>query len=180
MDAPTINQAVQKYLGSVKLARSPNTAHTYASAMNVLLAVLKENGINPNAASASELSEDAIVWMAIALKDFSPATEQLYLASTTGFFKFLAAERLSEINLPRLDLLRIQRARRSGQRLPQFPRVDIERILAFVTDLTMLLSDNDDERLRAMRDRAFLINPSRYRITSSRSLQPPARRHRLE
>jgi integrase/recombinase XerC len=95
--------------------------------------------------------------MAIALKDYSPASEQLYLAATTGFFKFLAAERLSEINLPRLDLLRMQRARRSGQRLPQFPREDIERILTFVIDFTIRLSDNPDVRLRAMRDRAFLL-----------------------
>jgi integrase len=56
-----------------------------------------------------------------------------------------------------LDLLRLQRARRSGQRLPQFPRDDIERILNFVTDFTNSLSDKPDIRLRAMRDRAFLL-----------------------
>ncbi len=98
-----------------------------------------------------------MVWMAIALKDYSPASEQLYLAATTGFFKFLAAEKLSDINLPRLHLLRLQRSRRTGQRLPQFPREEIEQVLEFVNNLTNNMSDNLYVRLRAMRDRAFLL-----------------------
>jgi integrase len=125
--------------------------------MHILVDVLKDHGLDPQLSPVSGLSENAVTWLALALKDYSPASEQLYLAATTGFFKFLAAERLSEINLPRLDLLRLQRARRSGTRLPQFPRDDIERILNFVTDFTNNLSDNPSLRLRARRDRAFLL-----------------------
>ena len=157
MDSPTIAQALEKYIDSVKLARSPNTSRTYANAMHVLSAVLKENNVDPQVSPASGLSEDAVVWMAVALKDYSPASEQLYLAATTGFFKFLAAERLAEINLPRLDLLRLQRARRSGQRLPQFPREEIERVLEFVNTITNNPSNDADIRLRAIRDCAFLL-----------------------
>jgi site-specific recombinase XerD len=124
--------------------------------MHFLIDVLKKNDIDPHNTPASTLMEDVVVWMAIALKDLSPSSEQLYLAATTGFFKFLSAERLADINLPRFDLLRMQRARRSGQRLPQFPREDIERVLMFVNTIT-----NDETspiiRLRAMRDRAFLL-----------------------
>ena len=157
MESLTIAQTVEKYLESVKLARSPNTGRTYANAMHILIAVLKENGFDPQVSPVSKLTEDAVVWMATALKDFAPSSEQLYLAATTGFFKFLAAEKFAEINLPRLDLLRQQRARRSGQRLPQFPRDDIERVLEYVNSFTMALSDNPEERLRALRDRAFLL-----------------------
>jgi integrase/recombinase XerC len=103
------------------------------------------------------LTEDAGSWMADALKNFSPATEQLYLAATVRFFEYLAAERLAEINLPRLRLLLRQRTRRPGQRLPQFPRNEIESVLEYVNKFTKLLSDNPMERLRALRDRSFLI-----------------------
>ena len=157
MEGCTVSQAIEKYLESVKQARSLNTSRTYANAMHILIAVLKENGIDPQVSPASVLTEDAMTWMAIALKEFSPASEQLYLAATTGFFKFLAAEKYCEINLPRLNLLRLQRARRSGQRLPQFPREEIEQVLGFVNNLTNELSDNPSLRLRAMRDRAFLL-----------------------
>jgi integrase/recombinase XerC len=153
----TIVQAVDKYLESVKLARSVNTSRTYANAMHLLINVLRENGVDPEVSPIANLKEDTLVWMAIALKDFSPASEQLYLAATTGFFKFLAAEELAEINLPRLDLLRLQRARRPGQRLPQFPRDDIEHILEYVKNVPSGLSDNLGIRLRAMRDCAFLL-----------------------
>jgi site-specific recombinase XerD len=157
MNEPTIAQAMQDYLESVKLARSPNTCRTYTNAMHVLSNVLKENKLDPHLSTAAKLSEDAVVWMAVALKGYSPSSEQLYLAATTGFFKFLAAERLAEINLPRLDLLRQQRARRSGQRLPQFPREDIEKVLEFVNNITSSVINDLDIRLRAMRDRAFLL-----------------------
>jgi len=157
MDALTINQAVEEYLESVKLARSPNTSRSYTNAMHSLISVLKENAVDPQVSPVSDLKEDVVVWMAIALKDLSPASEQLYLAATTGFFKFLSAERLAEINLPRLDLLRTQRARRSGQRLPQFPREDIEQVLEFVNNITNTETSNLNIRLRAMRDRAFLL-----------------------
>ena len=157
MNGPTITQAVEIYLESVRLSRSHNTGRTYTNAMNVLMAVLKENGLDPQVSPVFQLTENAVSWMAIALKDFSPSSEQLYLAATTGFFKFLAAERLSDINLPRLDLLRLQRSRRPGQRLPQFPREDIERVLDFVINSTNQLSDNSTVRLRAMRNRAFVL-----------------------
>jgi site-specific recombinase XerD len=157
MEGCTITQAVEKYLESIKQARSLNTSRTYANAIHLLSNVLKENGIDPQVSPASDLTEDAMTWMAIALKEFSPASEQLYLAATTGFYKFLAAEKYSEINLPRLNLLRLQRARRSGQRLPQFPREEIEQVLEFVNNITNKLSDDRALRLRAMRDRSFLL-----------------------
>jgi integrase len=157
MDDLTIAQAVENYLESVKLARSLNTGRTYANAMHLLLDVLKENRVDPQVSPISKITEDAVVWMAIALKDFAPASEQLYLAATSGFFKFLAAEKLAEINLPRMDLLRQQRARRAGQRLPQFPRDEIEKVLLFVNNITNSLSDDRNLRLRAMRDRAFML-----------------------
>ncbi|HTX89808.1 MAG TPA: tyrosine-type recombinase/integrase [Anaerolineales bacterium] len=153
----TIALAVDRYVDSVRLARLPNTALAYAKAMAAFLAVLRQNSIDPEHSLVGSISEDAIAWFATALKDFSPATEQLYLAATTGFFKFVAAERLADVNLPRLDLIRQQRARRPGQRLPQFPREEIERVLDFVSDSANLLSDNPEEQLRALRDKAFLI-----------------------
>ncbi|MCX6037282.1 MAG: tyrosine-type recombinase/integrase [Chloroflexi bacterium] len=157
MESPTIAQTIEKYLDTVRMARSVNTGRAYGNGMRVFTAVLKENHLDPERFPVSVLTEDAASWMADALKDFSPATEQLYLASTVRLYEYLAAERLAEINLPRLRLLLRQRTRRPGLRLPQFPRDDIERILKLVNNITIQLSDNPEERLRALRDRAFLL-----------------------
>jgi integrase/recombinase XerC len=153
----TIAQAIAKYLESVKLSRSINTCRSYSNAMHMLVDVLREHDVDPQVSPVSKLSEDVVIWMANELKNFSPASEQLYLVATAGFFKFLAAENLTEINLPRLELLRRQRARRSGQRLPQFPKEEIEKVLEFVNNVTNLLRTSPVVRLREMRDRAFLL-----------------------
>jgi len=157
MESPSITQAIIKYIDTVRLARSVNTARAYTNGMHVFISVLKENHLDPEHSPVSQLTEDAASWMADALKDFSPATEQLYLASTVRLYEYLAAERLAEINLPRLRLLLRQRSRRPGQRLPQFPRDDIENVLEYVINIKNNLSDIQNERLRALRDRAFLL-----------------------
>ncbi len=157
MIALTIAQAMENYLESVRLARSVNTSRSYANAMHLLSSVLRQNGLDPQTGAITEIAEEALAWMALALKNYAPASEQLYLSATTGFFKYLAAERLADVNLPRLDLLRIQRSRRSGQRLPQFPREDIERVIEYVNNFTNNYEEDQIIRLREMRDRAFLL-----------------------
>ena len=157
LTTPTIAQTIAKYLDSVKLARSANTAHAYANAMSIFQVVLKENSLDPDHSPVSNLNEKAIGWLATALKDYAPATEQLYLGATAGFYEFVAAEQLSDINLPRLRLLIHQRSRRPGQRLPQFPREDIEQVLEFVNNVTIGAFEEVNEQLRALRDKAFLV-----------------------
>jgi len=157
MEGITIAIAIAKYLENITLARSAHTARTYKNATNTFQAVLQKNNQDPLSTSVRELKEDSIVWLAKYLKDYSPATEQLYLHATAGFFEFITAERLSDINLPRLRLLIRQRSRRPGIRLPQFPINNIEQVLSFVIDEGFVSAENEIIRLRALRDRAFLL-----------------------
>jgi integrase len=124
---------------------------------------LNERWLDPDSTPTDKLNEDAIAWLAGYLKNFSSATERLYLTAVAGFYEFVAAERLADINLPRLRLLIRQRARRPGIRLPQFPAEDIERVLGFMSDPANLVvrpgsdADAENARLREIRDRAFLL-----------------------
>ncbi len=152
----TIAEAAQGYLEAVRAARSGNTARTYANAMAAFLRVLREYQLEPES-PVSALNENGIIWLLSYLNVFSSATEHLYTQAVKGFYQYLAAEQLSEINLSRLEQLIRRRSRRTGQRMPQFPREDIERLLKFVNNFTNNLSDNPIERLRALRDRAFLL-----------------------
>jgi integrase/recombinase XerC len=155
--APTITSAILEYLEVVKLARSQNTALTYGKALKEFKKVLVKSKIDPETSPAGMLTEDLVSRFAMHLKSFSPATEQLYVRAVARFYKYLAAERLAEINLPRMDLLIEQRTRKPGIRLPQFPTNEIERVLDFVSNIASLPTDSGMERLRAVRDRAFLI-----------------------
>lgn len=153
----TIFDAIERYIDTVKLARSENTARTYANALNFFLEVLDVRNLSPKEIKISELSEEALAWTISALNVYAPTTERLYLAALTGFYEFLVAERLAEINLPRLRLLIRQRARRPGQRLPQFPREDIERLLEAVESYAQKSNFEEKKHLRALRERAFLV-----------------------
>ena len=155
--ASSISSVITEYLEVVKLARSQNTALTYGKALKEFKKVLVKSKIDPETSPASALTEDMISKFVMHLKSFSPATEQLYVRAVARFYKYLAAERLAEINLPRMDLLIEQRTRKPGIRLPQFPTNEIERVLDFVSNIPSLAAETEVERLRAMRDRAFLL-----------------------
>jgi integrase/recombinase XerC len=153
----TIVQACQAYLESITLSRSSNTARTYRNGLNMFLLTLSKHGIDADKVPAKDLEEDAIIWMSTALKESAPTTERLYLTATVGFFEYLTGEKIAPVNLPRIRLLIKQRARRPGQRLPQFPRDSIEKVLQYVDQLPAVQAETETERLRNLRDRAFLF-----------------------
>lgn len=154
--SPTITDAIHAFIDSVALARSANTTRTYRNGLEVFQAVLVEHKLDPQKTPVRQLKEESIVWLATALKGHAPTTERLYLTAASSFYEYLVAENMAAINLPRIRLLIRQRARRPGQRLPQFPRDAIEKIVDHM--LALPASGEDDmERLRNLRDRAFLI-----------------------
>ncbi len=154
----TINEATSKYLDTIKLSRSEHTARAYKNALNIFSQVLVEKWLDPLSTPIEKLTEDVLSPFAVYLKVFAPATEHLYLQAVKGFYEYVDAERLAEINLSRVRSLIRQRARRPGIRLPQFPAEDIERVLDYVMDAVNLRAAEDgNDKLRAMRDRAFLL-----------------------
>ncbi len=154
-----IASASAKYIDSITLARSANTARTYRNGMAVFLSVLRDHKLDPDQQPVTALPEDAIVWLAVGLKDNAPTTERLYLTAATGFYEYLSAENLAVINLARVRLLIRQRARRPGQRLPQFPKDAIDQLLEKIEELSTRKADSEQyhEHLRNLRDRAFLV-----------------------
>ena len=93
----TISATISDYLGTVRLARSENTARTYANALGFFKQVLDVRNISPEETEINELDEDAMAWMISALKVYAPTTERLYLSALNNFYEYLAAERIAEI-----------------------------------------------------------------------------------
>ncbi|KAA3643860.1 MAG: hypothetical protein DWQ07_17240 [Chloroflexi bacterium] len=155
--APTVAQAADLYLEGIKLARSHNTWRTYMNAIQRFLETLKNGDVDINRKRVGNLDEEVVSWFTRDLKELAPATERLYLSAVSGFFKYLHAEDLAQPNLPRIQQLIQMHARRSGQRLPQFPRAAIEDILKYVAELTQQPVDSQRELLINLRDRALLL-----------------------
>ncbi len=153
----TISDAIERYISSVKLSRSAHTAMAYKNAMDSFVATLHDHRIDSATNLLGDLSEDSISWFADDLKGYAPTTERLYLTAASGFFNYIAAENLNQVNLPRIRLLIQQRARRPGIRLPQFPADAIEKVLEYSEGLINKPYEDPGERLINLRDRAFLL-----------------------
>jgi site-specific recombinase XerD len=153
----SILRVINEYISIVTSARSANTGRTYHNAMNSFCQVISDHHFSPDSTPIAELPDEAISWVISALKDYSPATERLYLTAIIGFYEFLSAERLCEINLPRLRLMIRQRARKPGQRLPQFPYNKIELILENANIIASQTDSDPVDHLINLRDRAFLF-----------------------
>ena len=153
---------MNNYLEMIKLARSKQTMLTYRNALRIFCKVLAKKELDPNSTPIEKLSEDLISPLAGYLKTYSPATEQVYLQAVKGFYEYVDSEHMAEINQSRVHVLIRQRSRRPGFRFPQFPMDDIERLLTQVENVDAIIAPSEKEddtnaRLRAYRDRAFLL-----------------------
>jgi len=159
----TISDAMNKYLDMVKLSRSKHTMLAYKNGLQIFRSVLTEQWLDPDTTPISKLSEDLISPLAEYLGTYSAATEQMYLQAVKGFYLYVDAERLTDVNQSRVQVLIRLRARRPSIRFPQFPMDDIARLLEQVKDIQALMThhsvdgNQDTEKLRAYRDRAFLL-----------------------
>ncbi|NPV55709.1 MAG: tyrosine-type recombinase/integrase [Anaerolineae bacterium] len=152
-----IQNAMDAYLNLINSSRSANTARTYGNALKYFTSVLSAHNVMIDDAQVNDLSLDSINWMIQSLRVYSSTTERLYLTAISGFFEFLTAENLIEINLTRLKMIIRQRSRRPAIRLPQFPQDAIELVLTYAQSIPEHSITNPQEKLRALRDRAFLI-----------------------
>jgi integrase/recombinase XerC len=158
MTSPTLAQASQDYLQAVALSRSARTAKIYATALDVFAIALQRSGYTPDSLPLVELDGAALKEFITYLEhEYSPATERLYLAAVRGFFEYLESENLLGTNMARLRQLIKRRVRRRTQKLPQFPRDEIEKLLQFAKTLGSLPGGDEVTHLINLRDRAFLL-----------------------
>jgi site-specific recombinase XerD len=156
--ALSIADAMKKYIDTVRSARSEHTARAYENALACFAAALVENWLDPASTPIAKLTEEVLSPFALHLKSYAPGTERLYLQAVKGFYEFVDSERLAAINVSRVRSLIRLRARRPGIRLPQFPADEIDRVLdGLGGGISLRSSDDPNDRLRAMRDRAFLL-----------------------
>ncbi|GAB4498770.1 MAG: tyrosine recombinase XerC [Anaerolineales bacterium] len=159
----TISDLMDAYLRMVERSRSKHTKLSYKNALKIFRDVLVKKSLDPNTTPIEKLAEDSFAKFVDHLNGYAPATEQLYLQAVKGFYLYVDAEKLIDVNQSRLTVLIRQRSRRAGTRIPQFPAEAIESLLDKVSNVENLITPaTDDEKLsdiqlRAYRDRAFLV-----------------------
>jgi site-specific recombinase XerD len=155
----TITETIEDYLHQKALSRSAKTAQTYRHGLEHFLDVLKANEVEPIASPAG-LGEMMLVLRFVEHLqdlDLSTSTQKLYASAVSGFYKYLAARSLAQVTLQALDEIFRQHVKRPGKRLPQFPKEDIEKVLAHAENLVSTPVEDERDRLINLRDRAFIL-----------------------
>jgi len=158
MSDRSLEAAIQDFLDIIRLSRSENTARSYGNGLAAFGACLRDHDIETEKIPVSDVSETWIGFFSAYLKDYAPATEQLYIMAVTRFYQYLVAEELAAINLHRMQMIVQSRSRRPGQRLPQFPQDEIKKVLEYTSSLPEMPYEDENDHLRNLRDAAFIIS----------------------
>ncbi|HSL45238.1 MAG TPA: tyrosine-type recombinase/integrase [Anaerolineales bacterium] len=161
MPSVTVAQAETMFLESIGRHRSANTVQTYRKVLETFSNLLVAQQIDPMNFPTNELTENSIIHFVDHMKDFSPATESLYLQVIKSFYEFLDAENLTLVNPSRVRLLIRKRTRRSRAQLLEYPEDDIKHLIEFMSNLQKISSldhgATDNSELRNLRDRALIL-----------------------
>jgi integrase/recombinase XerC len=158
MPEPTIRESINAYLESVVKNRSLRTSRAYRVALNRLASSLSEQGIDVDAVSASQTSEEWIVDFFRNLKGMSASTENLYFWAIVGWRRYLASEKLAAFDVEELKLLTRPYRQKYVRRTEHPPDYyDISRLVDYAANLTASQVSSEHERLRLLRDRALIV-----------------------
>lgn len=164
MDFPTspqtISEALEDYVFQVGNARSQGTVKTYQQGLKHFTTALSENKVDPDQASPNVLS-DMVYFLRfiehIQAANLVTSTQKLYMSAAMGFYRYLDAYELAQINISRLQNISKQRVSQPGYRLPQFPKEQIERVIAYAQSLYAQPVENERQQWANLRDRAFIL-----------------------
>jgi len=154
---PTIQQAIVSYLEEVERSKSDNTTATYKFAIDRFAEVLKSNGLDIEKEDVTTLNVVTISWFIASLDDLKPSSERLYITAVKNFFIYLKAFEFNDINVEKLNHLIRRGARKVQGRIPEYPKQEVEDLIAFVERMQIPENAGQRERLRILRDKAFII-----------------------
>lgn len=155
MDNYTIFSLIERYLKG-KQARNPRSYHPYFTAMERFKETLEKHNIDL-ASPAENLEEYFVEWFIDDIQGLATSTIHLYLSIVRGLYRFAQSQRIKTFNTAIVDETVQQKVKRVGQRIPAFPRREIEQLIDYANRLAETPWEKDRERLINLRDRALIL-----------------------
>jgi site-specific recombinase XerD len=154
----TIQEAIDRYLRQIRRSKSSNTASAYRQGLKAFAACMAQSDAEINFAEAG-IETLSPLWLELFLNQLhkqSVSTEHLYTTAVAGFYRYVAAQEWTKLNLSTLDFEMSQR-RSQGKRLHVFPEGDVEKVLAYIQDAVKFPTKTLVAKLTIQRDSALLI-----------------------
>lgn len=116
---------IKKYLNDwLSVRRASKSVHTFSASKNAAMAFLRAVGDIP----LPSLTEEHYSQFLRELKHYNARTEQLYSTLIFGWFVYLGAKDIKQVNLAKLKYARENEQRRPGGRLRRFDRTALEQL----------------------------------------------------
>ena len=151
-----IKNIVSSYLEDLEKARSQNTFKTYRQALRLFAEIAGDDDLTP----------DTYKKFLRETSDLHPSTQSTYRVAVMGLYLFYAADHPEQnVNIATLRQYDQRLALRRGERLPQFNRDAIERLIDHCSAMRNGLIE--------LRDRAFVLTlaDTGLRITEACNLR---------
>lgn len=154
----TIQEAIDRYLKQIKRSKSSNTANAYRRGLQTFAVCMGESDeqLHFDEADITTLSPLWLETFLNQLQKQSVSTEHLYTTAVAGFYRYVAAQEWTTLNLSTLDFELSQR-RTQGKRLHIFPEENVEKLLAYMEEVVTRPSETLAQKLTAHRDTALMV-----------------------
>ena len=159
----TLTQAVERYLqtvaeSSASASHRTHTQRSFAYGLRIFLEVVQKRAeLNPAITRVMRIDPEWVVWFITWLKrqKVAPATERLRLTAVRGFYNFLSAEGVN-VNTARVKAIVEQRATPVSVKERYLDSAEVDQLLQWAQARVVAAHRSNWEKLRALRDYAFL------------------------
>jgi integrase/recombinase XerC len=131
-------EIIAEYLDNLSKTRSPKTHKTYAQALKAFTQIVGD----------APLDTQTYIKFLKKIANMNPSTQALYRSAVMGLYLFASTNGI-EVNAAALTQAKRQYSKRQGQRLPNFDRQAVEKVISYCETLR--------GDLLALRDRAFVL-----------------------
>lgn len=154
----TVSDTIAPYRIDLRRRKSEATAEAYSEMVANAVAFLNASCSESGRLQVSLLTEDSLVEFFASRKSLSYNTMNLCRYAVLDWCKYLTSQGLCALNVPRLNQrIKAYIPKRVIHALPKPDPSDILRLIEYAMGLSSQKPNNQQDRFRLLRDRAFIV-----------------------
>ena len=157
-DSIVVSETIAPYRVDLRRRKSEKTAEAYSEMVANVVTFLNASCPESGKLQVHSLTEDSLVEFFASRKSLSYNTMNLCRYAVLDWCRYLTSQGLCALNIPRLNLrIKTHIPKRVIHPLPKPDPSDILRLVEYAMGLASQESNNKQERLRGLRDRALIL-----------------------
>lgn len=160
MDEVTIQDSISYFINEAETKKrlSPNTIKAYAHRCSLFASSLRKQGINPNVATVTFVSEEWIRYFRNELQDLAPKTVRAYIQSVKMWYRYIANTYNVPIEFNKFDSIMSDVLPNPIAISPTNPDFnDVFKVINYIVNKDETDFPQGRSRIRFLRDKAVIL-----------------------